>query len=66
MKITAKLSVELEIDMHQGNNWYEGEVMMILTIELPAGGCGKSTVLDFLEEEVSGAYGKSRRDQGIW
>ena len=25
MKGAAKLSVELEVDMHQGNNWYEAK-----------------------------------------
>ena len=25
MKCAAKLAVELEVDMHQGNNWYEAK-----------------------------------------
>ena len=25
MKGAAKLAVELEVDMHQGNNWYEAK-----------------------------------------
>mgnify|MGYP000084365035 CR=1 FL=1 len=41
MKGAAKLSVELEVDMHQGNNWYEAKMMMI-TIGITGGvGAGK-------------------------